>query len=442
MFSWLELPEVVNTSQTCHKWDDLLSRALLRSELLPCLDDPLWDPLFDTAAEVLENANDRTKPLFSGRTPKYHGYLQCRECGREIAHPPSQSQGTRQKYMHVCCPPECGRGVNEILKIADCVSKSSGNVSYDERYSIVNETIDELVCSSGIPETYMKGRYFKMDATSPELNIDDILNDFFQRIIYQGESFKTMCKDTYSILGRRQHVLLSILIAYVVYVGPCKVGSTGSGETENGKLKVLPRIHRNGSTSYPNELFIREAPFAAMKFDNLRPCRASEGFLIAAGSLLGAVVNKQLEHPTKSTPGTTMIYFAGLRTKSLWEHCLNHSRLYHDFGRRLLLSNGEESEGLSASSEEQEQPGQALSEDERQALEKTLLLSARTDLTSDKGLSSNLLVSVRVDLKLSVDSKKKDVQMRRSNCVGQPNNSVGQLSWPKCLAACKLFNRY
>jgi len=173
-------------------------------------------------------------------------------------------------------------------------------------------------------------------------------------------------------------------------VGPCKVGSTGSGETENGKLKALPRIHKNSSTSYPNELFIREAPFAAMKFDNLRPCRASEGFLIAAGSLLGAVVNKQLEHPTKSTPGTTMIYFAGLRTKSIWEHCLNHSRLYHDFGRRLLLSNGEESEGLSASSEEQEQPGQALSEDERQALEQNLALERQNRLDERQGLEQQL----------------------------------------------------
>ena len=181
-----------------------------------------------------------------------------------------------------------------------------------------------------------------------------------------------MCEKTYSILGRRQQVLLSILVAFVVNVGPCKVGSTGSGESVDGKLISLPRTKRNGSDAYNNALFIREAPLAVMEFDNLQPCRAAEGFLIAAGSLLGAVVNKRLEHQSQSIPETSMVYFAGLRTESLWEHGLNHASLHHDYSRRLLQSNGEESEGLSTSP--------AISEDERQALEHELALERQERL--------------------------------------------------------------
>ena len=70
-------------------------------------------------------------------------------------------------------------------------------------------------------------------------------------------------------------------------------------------------------------------------------------------------MNKQLEHGTKSTPEVTAIYFAGLRSNSLWEYCLIHSRLHHDYGRRLSPSTDEESDELSASSAEQEQTVQA-----------------------------------------------------------------------------------
>lgn len=193
-----------------------------------------------------------------------------------------------------------------------------------------------------------------------------MLTYMFERIIDQGESFEEVCKKSYPILGRRQEVLLSVLIAYFIYVGPCKIGSTGSGEFELGKLVALPRLQQNGSSSYANELFIREAPFVAMSFNNLLHGRVGEGYLIAAGSLLGMVVNKRLEHGTKSTPEATAIYFAGLRSNSLWEYCLIHSRLHHDFGRRLSPSTDEESDELLVSSAEQEQTGQAPSSSDEQ----------------------------------------------------------------------------
>eukprot|EP00984_Skeletonema_dohrnii_P014323 scaffold5999_cov114-Skeletonema_dohrnii-CCMP3373.AAC.5 len=329
VFYYLELSDVVQATQTCHKFDDLLSLALLRRpELLPCVKDPQWIPVFDLAAEVLENSNSPTTPLVSECAPKYHRFLQCMECKRNIAHPPPQHGGARQKSMHVCCS-DSERGVNEILKIADCVSKS-GSLNHNGRMTLLNKTIDELICLSSIPTDYKNGRYFKTDATSPECKIDGILSDFFEKIIFQGEKFKALCEETYPILGRRQPVLLSLLIAFVIYVGPGKVGTTGTGQFENDRLIALPRTHQSGASSYSNDLYIREAVFAAMKFNDRRPSRAAEGFLIAAGSLLGAVVNKKLERPGNSIPETTTVYFAGLRTDSLWEHCLIHSRLHHD----------------------------------------------------------------------------------------------------------------
>ena len=358
VFGCLKLPEVVSASQTCRTFNNLLPRALLQTELLPCRNDPLWAPIIRMADRVLENV--RSLPLLAKDAPKYGGFLQCEECGREIAHPPSR-EGVTQKYVHACCSPEYDRGGEEILTIADCVSRSA-NLSNDEKQSI----IDELVCPSGIPEKYKNGRYFKSDANSAEVAIDGMLSEFFIRIISQGESFERICRETYSILGQTQPVLLSILVAFVVCVGPCKVGSTG--RTDDGDLKALPRTMDNSSDAYPIDLFIKESPLAAMKFGNLRTGRSGEGFLIAAGSLLGAVVNRKLEYGTKSSSETTVIYIVGLRTNSPWEHCLNHSRLHYDYGRRLLPANGEESEVLlSASSEEQAQ-----SEDDRLVLEQQL----------------------------------------------------------------------
>jgi len=369
VFSFLEIGDVVKATQTCHKLDDLLSLALLRPELLPCLKDPQWAELFDIAAEVLENANSPTDPLVAAQAPRFHHFLQCEKCKRQIAHPPPQPGSARQKYRHICCS-DSERGLDEILKIADCVSKS-GSLNHNGRMLLLDQTIDELICSSSIPTEYDNGRYFKTDASSPECGINDLLSDLFQKIICQGEKFKYLCEETYQILGRRQPVLLSLLIAFVIYVGPCKVGTTGTGQLEDDCLVELPRTNQNGSSSYNNDLFIRQAPFAAMKFEDRLHSRAAEGFLIAAGSLLGAVVNKKLEHAGNSIPETTMVYFAGLRTHSLWEHCLNHSRLHHDFGRRmLLLDDNEGVEPSSSSNEQQSDP--VVSDDDIRSLERKL----------------------------------------------------------------------
>ena len=357
VLSYLEIHEVVTASQTCHRLDDLLSRALLRSDLLPCLDVPRWAPLFRVVDKLLENAKDCTKSLFEGcESKKYGGFQRCKECNRKIAHPPPQADGTPQTYVHVCGPlgVDCERGMDEIFTIADCVSRS-GSLNSDEK----TFAVDKLMCPSGIPESYERGRYFKVDATSPEFNIHGLLSEFFMRIISQGESFEMVCEETYSVLGRLQEVLLSMLIAFIVYMGPCKVGSTG--------MSVSGRMQIKGSgESYSNDLYIREAAFAAMEFNCLKPCRAAEGFLIAAGSFLGAVVNKRLEHHSRSTQEKTVVYFAGIRTNSLWEYYLNHSRFHYDFGRRLSPSTDEESDELSASSAEQEPTGQAPSSSDEQ----------------------------------------------------------------------------
>lgn len=417
VFGCLELPEVVSASHICRAFNDLLPRALLRSELLPCYNDPQWAPIFRMADKVLENA--KSLPLLAKDAPKYGGFLQCEDCGREIAHPPSQEEGAKQTYMHACCSPEYKRGGNEILTIADCVSRS-GNLSSEEKHSI----IDELVCSSGIPEKYKKGRYFRNDATSPEVNIDGMLSEFFMRIVSQGESFEDICQKTYRILGRTQEVLLSILVAFIVFVGPCKVGSTSTGDADGGNLKALPRTNSNGSDAYSIDLFMKEAPLAAVKFGNLLTGRAGEGFLIAAGSLLGAVVNKRLEYGRKSTSETTMIYLVGLRTNSLWEHKLNHSRKHYDFGRRLLPPNGEESEVLSASSMEQEQPGQALSEVE-QALEQQLALERDERQALEQLLARERQSRLALERQLE-EERRANAEERRANAEEEQRRSAEQ----------------
>eukprot|EP00984_Skeletonema_dohrnii_P015425 scaffold6665_cov78-Skeletonema_dohrnii-CCMP3373.AAC.2 len=336
---------------------DLLSLALLRRpELSPCVKDPQWAPVFDLAAEVIENTNSPTVPLVAECAPKYHRFLQCMECKRKIAHPPPQPGGARQKSMHVCCSDsDSERGVNEILKIADYVSKS-GSLNHNGRMLLLNKTIDidELICLSSIPTDYKNGRYFKTDATS---QIDGILSDFFEKIICQEKSSKT-CAST-----------------GVVEFADCICCIRGSLQDWYNWNRTIREQSidsgQSGASSYSNDLYIREAVFVAMKFNDRRPSRAAEGFLIAAGSLLGVAVNKKLEHPGNSIPETTMVYFAGLRTDSLWEHCLVHSRLHHDFGRRVLLSDDDEGVEPSSSSNEQ-QSVPALSDDERREFQRRL----------------------------------------------------------------------
>lgn len=140
VFSYLELPEVVTATQTCHKLDDLLSRALLRPELLPCICEPQWALLFDVAAELLENANNGTEPLILEHAPpRFRGILQCEKCKREIVHRPPQPDGTPQTYAHVCSP-GLNRGRIENIILADCVSKSV-TLSYNERSLLIENTI-------------------------------------------------------------------------------------------------------------------------------------------------------------------------------------------------------------------------------------------------------------------------------------------------------------
>ena len=167
-------------------------------------------------------------------------------------------------------------------------------MSHKSRNEFIDETIEQLVASSSIPANYAEGRYFKFDATSPEHSIHQMLSCLFEKILLQGEEFKDKCRETYPILGRRQEVLLSLLVAFIIYVGPGKVCTTAGSRSKivDGKV-VLARTNENGKAAYDNSLFTRESVFAAMKFGNRKPSHAAEGFLQTAGSFLGAVVNRK-----------------------------------------------------------------------------------------------------------------------------------------------------